>query len=376
MTGSVIKRKNGSYLIRISLGRDSTGKRLYHTETVNDTKKEAERRCRELVAQFERGGVVSQDKVSLNVYLREWLEVAKKPKISARTLGDYADVLERYVEKGIGRLPLSKVTVLHVQGLYAEMNDNGLSGLTIRNLHSVLNQAFKQAVRWRKLSYNPAADVELPSRKRQNIIRAFTKEQALIFLRTVDGKPKGLLFEVALHSGMRPGEYLGMTWDCVDWEAGTVRVEKAVTRPKGQKPFLGPPKTPESRRTIPLPQSLMKKLRVHRTEQLQERLLAGARWEDLDLVFPNSLGRIQNERNLTQRYFKTSLKEAELSKEFRLYDLRHTCATLLLLANENVKVVSERLGHASVRLTLDTYQHVLPSMQKQATETLANMLES
>ena len=375
MTGSVIKRKNG-YLIRISLGRDANGKRLYHTETVNDTKKEAERRCRELVAQFERGGVVSQDKVSLNVYLREWLKVAKKPKISARTLGDYADVLERYVEKGIGRLPLSKVTVLHVQGLYAEMNEKGLSGLTIRNLHSVLNQAFKQAVRWRKISFNPAADVELPTRKRRRVIRAFTKEQAITFLVTVEGKPKGLLFEVALHSGMRPGEYLGMTWDCVDWDAGTVRMEKAVIRPKGQKPFLGPPKTPESRRTIPLPASLMRKLRAHRTDQLQERLLAGSGWVDLNLVFPNSLGKIQNERNLTQRYFKAALKEAGLSKEFRLYDLRHTCATLLLLANENVKVVAERLGHASVRLTLDTYQHVLPSMQEQATQKLANLLES
>jgi len=373
MTGSVTKRPNGSYLIRISLGRDENGKRLYHTQTVNGTKKEAERLCRDLVSQFENGGVVSPAKLSLNAYLKEWLEVAKKPKVSARTLGDYESYLDQYVKDGIGRIPVSKITVLHIQGLYTELSNRGLSGLTVRKLHSILNQAFKQAVRWRKISYNPAADTELPSNKRKKVIRAFTRQEAVDFLESAQVTPHALLFEIALHSGMRPGEYLGLTWDCVDWDTGAVRVEKAVCRPRGMKPYLGPPKTPESRRTIPLPASVMAKLRSHRTELLQLRLFEGERWTDNNLVFPNSIGGIQNERNLAQRYFKKSLKRAGLPKTFRLYDLRHTCATLLLLADENVKVVSERLGHSTVTLTLDTYQHVLPSMQKRATEKLARL---
>ena len=117
----------------------------------------------------------------------------------------------------------------------------------------------------------------------------------------------------------------------------------------------------------------MAKLRAHRTEQLQLRLLEGENWIDLDLVFPNTVGNFQNERNLSQRYFKEALKVAGLPSKFRLYDLRHSCATLLLVADENVKVVAERLGHSTVKLTLDTYQHVLPSMQKRATEKLAQL---
>lgn len=373
MKGSVQKRDNGSYLIRISLGRDQDGKRIYHTRTVNGTKKEAEKLCRDLVSQFETGGIVADPKLSLNAFLNEWLEVAKKPKVAPRTYNSYRGDLDRYVKGGLGRMPLAKISVMDIQGLYQGLNEQGLSGGTIRRLHTVLNQAFKQAVRWRKLIYNPAADAELPARKRQKVLRAFNKQQANLFMQHAQETSHALLFEVAMFSGMRPGEYLGLTWDCVDWDAGTVRVEKAVCRPAGEKPYFGPPKTPESNRTIPLPESTMMKLRAQRAHVNQMRLLEGPNWTDLNLVFPNTKGGFWDLRNLSQRVFKNVLKAAGLSSDFRLYDLRHTCATLLLLADENVKVVSERLGHSSVKLTLDTYSHVLPSMQKRATEKLASL---
>lgn len=373
MTGSILKRGEKRYLIRISLGRDENGKRLYYTETVNDTKAEAERRKLELLRQFERGGVVNDSKISLNAYLNEWLEVAKKPKVSPRTLKSYAYDLERYVKDGIGNYQLAKVHVTHIQKLYQELNERGLAGTTVRRLHAILNQAFKQAVRWRKIAYNPAADVELPSVKRKKPFRAMNRVEANSFLDAARETKHGTLFEIALFSGMRPGEYLGLTWDCVDWDTCSVRVEKAVCRPKGQKPYLGPTKTPESRRTIPLPFPTMQKLRAHRAHQMQEQMIERDRWTDHNLVFPNTVGGFWNERNLAQRYFKNILDAAGLPRTFRLYDLRHTCATLLLLADENVKVVSERLGHANIKLTLDTYQAVLPSMQKRATEKLAQL---
>lgn len=202
-----------------------------------------------------------------------------------------------------------------------------------------------------------------------------TREQTAAFLQAAAQTEDSALFHVALHSGMRPGEYLGLTWDCVDWDQERVRVEKSLVATPGKPRYLGPPKTPESRRSISLPASVMAKLRTHRTNQIQQRLFEGERWTDLNLVFPNSVGNFRDLRNLSTRVFKKILEAADLPGEFRLYDLRHSCATLLLQADENVKVVSERLGHASVKLTLDTYSHVLPTMQKRAADKLADMFD-
>lgn len=376
MTGSIIKRGKGTYLLRLSLGRDEqTGKRLYRTETVHGTKKEAEQVLRDMVSRYEGGGLVNSERVSLNAYLQEWLRVAKKNKVGDRTFHNYSAHIERYVAKSIGPLPLSKVSVADVQGLYSQLADQGLGAPTIKLVHTILNQAFKQAVRWRKISYNPAADTERPRAMRKTVVRAMTKEQTARFLEAAAQTEDSALFHVALHSGMRPGEYLGLTWDCVDWDQERVRVEKSLVATPGKPRYLGPPKTPESRRSISLPASVMTKLRTHRTNQLQQRLFEGERWTDLNLVFPNSVGNFRDLRNLSTRLFKKILETAALPPEFRLYDLRHTCATLLLQADENVKVVSERLGHAGIKLTLDTYSHVLPTMQKRAADKLADMFD-
>lgn len=374
MTGSITKRGKGTYFLRISLGRDEqTGKRIYRTSTVHGTKKEAEQVLREMVRQYESGGVVSVDRVSLNAYLQEWLQVAKKNSVGERTFQNYSAHIERYVAKSIGPLPLSKVSVSDVQGLYGSMAERGLGTPTIKLVHTILNQAFKQAVRWRKLNYNPAADTERPREKRKKVIRAMTKQQAAAFLKAAEGTDDSALFHVALISGMRPGEYLGLTWDCVDFDDDRVRVEKSLVATPGKPRFLGPPKTPESRRSISLPSNVMTQLQEHRAHLQQVRSVEADRWHDLDLVFPNTVGNFRDLRNLSTRVFKRTLETAGLSKDFRLYDLRHTCATLLLQADENVKVISERLGHSNIKLTLDTYSHVLPTMQKRASDKLGDM---
>jgi hypothetical protein len=183
MTGSIIKRGKGTYLLRLLLGRDEqTGKRLYRTETVHGTKKEAEQILRDMVSRYEGGGLVNSERVSLNTYLQEWLRVAKKNKVGDRTFQNYSAHIERYVVKSIGPLPLAKVSVADVQGLYSQLADQGLGAPTIKLVHTILNQAFKQAVRWRKISYNPAADTERPRAKRKTVIRAMTKEQTARFL--------------------------------------------------------------------------------------------------------------------------------------------------------------------------------------------------
>jgi integrase len=173
-----------------------------------------------------------------------------------------------------------------------------------------------------------------------------------------------------LATGVRPKDYLSIQWKDIDFEKGTAIIRRAlITHRTGGGWHFSEPKTKQSRRTIPLPVSTIKELRNHRRKQLEAKLKLGKDWKDFDLVFPSEIGTPLNPANIT-RAFKKALKDAGIRTSIRLYDLRHTTATLLLQAGVNPKIVSERLGHSTIVLTLDVYSHVLPSMQQDATEQL------
>lgn len=174
---------------------------------------------------------------------------------------------------------------------------------------------------------------------------------------------------------MRPEEYLGLQWKDVDLSKGIATVQRALVRNRsGGGWTFTQPKTARSRRNIPLPASVVSALVAHKRQQSEERLKAGAAYQNHDLIFASLEGTPLMMRNLLRRHFKPILKRAKISQDMRLYDLRHSCATLLLTANEPPKVVGERLGHASITLTLDTYSHVLPSMQQAASDKLESLL--
>jgi len=181
-----------------------------------------------------------------------------------------------------------------------------------------------------------------------------------------------LLF--ALETGIRPEEYQGLKWSDVDFENGLVSVRRAAIWLKGKSRTFEEPKTAKSRRSIPLSNILLSALKQHKAKQAKHILRKGEVFKRLRLVFAGVIGTPFDRNSVVRRHFKKILVKANLPKTIRLYDLRHTCATLLPLAGKNPKVVSERLGHASVVLTLDTYSHVLPTMQKSATEKLERLL--
>ena len=170
-----------------------------------------------------------------------------------------------------------------------------------------------------------------------------------------------------------PEEYLALQWKDVDFDKQTVIVRHAVIRLAKSKWYFSEPKTKSSRRILPLPVSLVAELRKHRRKQSEERLKLGAAWQNHDLVFLSEVGTPSTHSNITQ-VFKRVLKRAELRTSLRLYDLWHSHATLLLKAGVHAKVVSERLGHSTISLTLDVYSHVLPSMQAEAATHLETML--
>jgi integrase len=374
MAGQIVKRGEDTWLVRIFMGRDAQGKRRYINKTIKGKKKDAETYLSKTVTSISTGTFVEPSILSVGDYLDKWLQTAARHRVRARTFTDYSELLDRYVRPAIGEKRLSDLRPLHIQSLYTELQERGLSARTVRYTHAVLSSALKQAVKWLMLAQNPASLVDVPKTTRREM-QALSPEEAKRFLAESSKDRWSALFALALSTGMRPEEYLGLQWKDVDLEKGISTVQRAlVWNRKGGGWTFTQPKTARSRRNIPLPISVVRALVAHRRKQAEERLKAGAEYQNNDLVFATIDGTPLMMRNLLRRHFKPILKRAKLPDNIRLYDLRHSCATLLLAANEHPKVVSERLGHASITLTLDTYSHVLPSMQQAASEKLENLL--
>lgn len=267
-------------------------------------------------------------KVTLAQFFKEeWLEKSARIKLKVNTVELYERVFRLYIEPHIGNLLLQNVTPLAIQGVYAQLRSGPkpISPQTVKNAHTALRSALKQAVRWRYLTFNPAVDVDLPKRLGEEAkVRAFTPEQALAFLTACQGRRLGWVLMFALASGARPGEYLALLWSDIDWSAGTVRIERTIVWPKGGGWHFDTPKTRKSGRTISLPAEVLDELRAHRLRQLEHKQFLGKDWKSPhDLVFTDTTGNAIYERHLTTRTFKPVLKAAGLPNDFRLYDLRH-----------------------------------------------------
>lgn|SRR5215213_3728961 len=244
---------------------------------------------------------------------------------------------------------------------------------TIRYVNTIFKNALSKAVTMRYISENPCNEIELP-KKQTKEVKVFSPEQAKIFLEAAQNDKHGLVFEFALLTGARPEEYLALKWSDFDQKRKTVTFRRTLIWRKGGGWYFDEQmKTAHSRRTIPLPKQLLEKLKKHHIAQAKYTMSLGAAYERNYLIFANDEGKPLHYGNLTKRYFQSILNKANLG-HFRLYSLRHTCATLLLAHGENMKVIQERLGHADVNLTLNTYSHVLEGMQAQASDKLETLL--
>jgi integrase len=295
--------------------------------------------------------------------LDHWLNTAVKPKVRGKTYSDYAAMLRRYIRPAIGARILASLSPLEIQAAYQVMIDRKLSPRTVRYAHAVLRAAIRQAIRWQLLLNDPTQGVELP-REQCREMSVLTTGQARSFLRTASHSPQGCIFAVALTTGMRPSEYLALRWQDIDWERGTVSVVRTLHKNEGQWAFADT-KRVRSRRVVKLQEWVLRlllklkgKTKEAGVESLHDSVFS-------DLIFTTPRGEPINEEYLVRKHFKPILREAGLPN-IRLYDLRHTSATLALTVGVPPKVVSEQLGHASAAFTLDTYSHVLPHMQEEA----------
>lgn len=364
-TGQVIERGDKVWLVRVFVGRIA-GKRQYVSRTVHGTKREARSVLTKMLHDRDKDRLMVPSRLTLTQYLEEWQQKALKGRVTPRTFAVYVDHLKRYVLPILGDERLTAVTPLDVQGVYSEMLARGLSARTVRHTHAVLRNALKQAVKWRILASNPADAVELPKGQRIEQ-QALTAEQVAAFLRAVEGSPWKALYHLLLNTGLRPGEAFALQWRHVDLANGELVVRYAVTYDEEHRPVLRDPKTAKSRRRVSFTQDLARVLFEHRDAT---RDIANP----LGLVFPTLDGRLIHPNHWSKVDFKSALKRAGIPRSVRLYDLRHSMATLALEAGIHPKVVSERLGHSTTQLTLDTYSHVTPTMQDQASEALGGLI--
>ena len=301
--------------------------------------------------------------------LDEWLP-AIRGTIRPLTLARYEKIARTYVVKrDIGSVPLRALSGGHLNGLYGELEEQGLSIGTRRLTHSVLRRALGDAVRWGKLARNPATAADPPSLPRTRA-QSLSHRELRAFLAKVEDDRCFALWRLAATTGMRRGELLGLQWRTVDLDAGRLRVEQQLLPTVGGCTF-GPPKSKRSERTIALDGATVDALRRHRDAQRLERDLAGDAYEDQDLVFCDELGGWIHPQRLTQLFAKH--RKAAGIPNGTLHVLRHTAATIALTEGVPLHVVAGRLGD-DARTLLGTYAHLLPHSDAMAAEAVAAVL--
>jgi len=370
--GDVFPRKNKAGKITSYRGAyvGPDGKRRYVS---GKNKAEARAKLRKARGDAERGLVFDADNLKVGEYLDRWLADSVSDTVKATTFERYEQIARLHLKPAFGWMKVKALTPAHVRGLYRKKLESGSSARTVRYIHTTLHKALKQAVMDGLIPRNVTETVKPPQPSREEMC-PLTPEQAKLLLQVVHeaGDRLEALYVLAIHTGLRQGELLGLKWDDVDLEDGSLQVRRTLTMTK-DGPVFTSPKTTGSRRSVKLTSKAIEALKRHLERQLGEIDKVGPLWSENGLIFASETGEPLDRRAVTKLKFKPLLKRAGLP-EVRFHDLRHTCATLLLTRNVNPKIVSEMLGHSTIAITLDTYSHVLPNMRDQAAAAMEEAL--
>jgi integrase len=363
--GSIYQRASSTWCATISVGYDSGGKRKRRT-LFGESKQDVQTKLAKLANEVAHQRDIEPQRIKLGEYLDRWLKDGARPRVRDTTYANYEGVVKNHIKPHLGGVPLAKLTAFQIHGMYASLDQLGKSAETIRLTHAVLHRALKQAVRWRLIPFNMAADVDRP-RSAKADISPLTAGQVQELLKAARGDRLEALYVRAVTAGMRLGELLGLQWSDIDLVGRAVMVQHSLQELNG-KLTLTEPKTSRGRRRIELPQMAVDALNRRQKRMLKEGLAA------IPWVFPNASGGPWRRTHFHSQEYKPVLKRANLP-DIRFHDLRHTSATLLLSQGVHPKVVQERLGHSQISVTLDTYSHVLPTMQVEAAGKLDSLLQ-
>jgi len=363
--GSISKRPDGLFCAQVTGDNGKRVTKYFHT------RKEANEWLQETLLQIKNGLSLLGSQTTFEEYLEHWLETASLT-IRPNTYKQYSQIVSQHITPVLGKVKLKDIRPEMIQGLYNSKLAAGTSNRTVILIHCVIHRSLRQAVMFRILGWNPADAVVRPRLPRTEM-KVLTDTQVRNLLLVSRGTRYEALLQLAVTVGLRQGEILGLKWSDLDWNTRHLQIQRQVQSVKGKGKVFSEPKSAAGKRLVVLGSGTIEVLRAHWKRQQQERQFVGDRWRENDLMFPTTIGTPGDKYNLL-KVFKAFLQKAGLP-DIRFHDLRHTAATLMLQQGVNPKIVQERLGHSDISLTLNTYSHVLPSMQEEAAEKIDELLK-
>lgn len=372
MSGHIQKRGPNTWRIFMEGGLDENGQRKRMTVTVKGRKAEAVAELARLEHETNTGSFVEPSKMTVAEYLEYWLRESAARTVRPTTLQRYQQIVRNDLSPNLGRTLLPKLKPLQIQMYYNEALESGrksgkggLSAQTVLHHHRVLHKALKQATMWQLLATNPADRVQ-PPKPRHTEMRALDEDDSIRLLQATEGTRLQVPVMIAVYTGMRRGEVLALRWSDLNLEKRTLTVSRSLEQTKAGGLRFKEPKSGKMR-ALSLPILAVTALKKHRAEQAERRLLIGAGYQDNDLIVCAADGTPAKPDTLTSDFSQFSKRHGF---GVRFHDLRHSHASQLLRQGIPVQVVSERLGHAKVSITLDIYAHLLPGMQEGAAQSI------
>lgn len=377
--GSIRKLPNGLWEGRYTAGRNPGTGRQNQKSVYARTQKEVKEKLSQAISNLQNDcHSLQNSKIRLSEWLDTWLKEYTLD-LKPFTLASYTQHINKNIKPYLGAVKLRDLTPLQIQRLYnclysGDKTRKPLSAKTIKNLHGVLHKALNQALELKMVNSNPSSICKLPKVIKTEI-KPLDADSIPTFMKAIKENRFELLYLVTMFTGMRQGEILGLKWECVDFKKGVIKIDKQLQKEKkpGGKYFFSTLKNNKSREITPAPY-VMELLKRQRTSQIENRLKAGAIWENTDLVFTNEMGKNLSHAAVYEE-FKHIVQKINMP-HLRFHDLRHTYAVLSLKNGDNLKVIQENLGHHDASFTLNIYGHVSDDMKRESSRHMEELIMS
>lgn len=373
-SGTIRQRPDGRWEARVTIGTNPATGKPKRKSIYGATQKEVKQKMTALLSQLDNGTYTEPSKLIVSQWFDEWLTTFVKPTLKPLTVETYEKHIRNHINPNIGGLKLNEVRGTHVQNIYNKMLSNGSSPKTIKNVSAILHKAFSVAVKQGIIPVNPCDSTELPKQNKHEI-KPLTDAEIPLFLSAIENEELRNVFALCLFAGLRRGEALGLTWDCVDFEKGEIRVDKQLQKQKDVGYTVAPYTKSGQSRTVKPPVICFDYLRDEKIKQAQNKLKAGQAWNNKNnLCFTDALGCPRSFDVFYKNYKRIARSIGR--PDSRPHDLRHTCATTAISCGADAKSVQSMLGHATASFTLNVYCHASEQMKQDTADRMQHYFDN